>query len=66
MIIAYANRTLRLKKPFANLRQGETVFLIGIKGDYCFLFLPKGWLGVNQVKITFNMFYDIIDIKNNN
>lgn len=61
MIVAYSNKTLRLKKSFANLKKGDKVYLIGIRGDHCFLFLPRGWLGVNEVKISFKTFYEIIE-----
>jgi len=40
-----------LKKEFANLRAGEKIYCFAETDDYYWIFLPREWHGITQVKI---------------
>ena len=55
------NKELRLKKPFANLEVGSRVFCFASTDTHYWIFLPKSWYGVQQVKIKRDLLLDLIE-----
>ena len=55
------NKTLRLKKPFANLKEGASVFCFSETDTHYWILLPETWHGVQQVKIKRDLLLDLIE-----
>jgi len=49
-----------LKKEFANLEPGEKIFCFAESKDYYWVFLPRQWLGIVQVKVSKELLLSII------
>lgn len=55
------NKQHRLKKPFANLEIGSYIFCFASTETHFWIFLPKPWLGVQQVQIKRDLLIDLIE-----
>ena len=49
-----------LKKKFANLFPGEKIYCFAEADDHYWIYLPRPWHGVTQVKIGKKLLLDII------
>jgi hypothetical protein len=60
-LVTLKNRTLRLKKPFANLKEGSPIFCFSETDTHYWILLPETWHGVQQVKIKRDLLLDLIE-----
>ena len=60
-LVTLKNRTLRLKKPFANLKEGSSIFCFSETETHYWILLPETWHGVQQVKIKRDLLLDLIE-----
>ena len=43
--------TFKLKRPLGTIQEGETVHCFAEDKDYLWLYLPRDWHGVREVKL---------------
>ena len=55
------NKTHKLKKPFANLKEGATIYCFSYTNTHYWILLPETWHGVQQVKIKRDLLLDLIE-----
>ena len=60
-LVTLKNKTLRLKKPFANLKEGSSIFCFSETETHYWILLPETWHGVQQVKIKRDLLLDLIE-----
>jgi hypothetical protein len=54
------NKTHTIKKDFANLKAGESVYCFS-QTDNCFwIILPKPWHGITQIKVSKQLFVTLL------